>query len=631
MAGQEESLGTAVLKLTVDDAALRTGIADAKKLIGQELGQAFSGKASGGRGRSGTDDRIQATRIISRRLGDELQKLANRGVNVTRQFKQLNAAITAAEKGQTEAARARNKGLQGRISSGLIGGAFPLLFGQGVGAAVGGGLGGLAGGSKFGFGLSLVGTILGQTFDVAISKAATLARALDDPISNFDALTQNASLSSKAIEKYIAALIKTGRLEEASAVIRSDLLSTFGSQQGVESYNKAVDELTRSFSSATTILASFVAGPLADLIKQISEPTKGVGVGVRFEQLVGQLTPEQSGRVSAVKDRATREAQRQRGTPTFLAPINADVEAGLKAGIAEAEKLLGVATQRKAAEKAIANAANRYKEVQKINLEIGTQELNNNKLAALEARKRLLVLQKEADLNTLSSTAPAAEKEAINYKFSLESFKIEKEITREVQRRQLLQQKLASAATAFGESNAAATFKEVYINVSSTLREFGPASLEFKLALQEGANALLDSAKASAERFRDATRSLRDLQLGNLRFLPAKQRQDLIRKEIEKARPEARARGVALRGLEDVFSFNRFREQELTARQEVSDAQRNLADANDSLKGEIVTQTGALNTLTERLSQLIDKSWSVYVEVPGQNAAGALNMANQLN
>ena len=631
MAGQEESLGTAVLKLTVDDAALRTGIADAKKLIGQELGQAFSGKASGGRGRSGTDDRIQATRIISRRLGDELQKLANRGVNVTRQFKQLNAAITAAEKGQTEAARARNKGLQGRISSGLIGGAFPLLFGQGVGAAVGGGLGGLAGGSKFGFGLSLVGTILGQTFDVAISKAATLARALDDPISNFDALTQNASLSSKAIEKYIAALIKTGRLEEASAVIRSDLLSTFGSQQGVESYNKAVDELTRSFSSATTILASFVAGPLADLIKQISEPTKGVGVGVRFEQLVGQLTPEQSGRVSAVKDRATREAQRQRGTPTFLAPINADVEAGLKAGIAEAEKLLGVATQRKAAEKAIADAANRYKEVQKINLEIGTQELNNNKLAALEARKRLLVLQKEADLNTLSSTAPAAEKEAINYKFSLESFKIEKEITREVQRRQLLQQKLASAATAFGESNAAATFKEVYINVSSTLREFGPASLEFKLALQEGANALLDSAKASAERFRDATRSLRDLQLGNLRFLPAKQRQDLIRKEIEKARPEARARGVALRGLEDVFSFNRFREQELTARQEVSDAQRNLADANDSLKGEIVTQTGALNTLTERLSQLIDKSWSVYVEVPGQNAAGALNMANQLN
>jgi tape measure domain-containing protein len=66
-------------------------------------------------------------------------------------------------------ARGAGGGMAGRLgqalSSALIGGGFPLLFGQGAGAAVGGGLGGLAGGALgggLGFGLSIVGTLLGD-------------------------------------------------------------------------------------------------------------------------------------------------------------------------------------------------------------------------------------------------------------------------------------------------------------------------------------------------------------------------------------------------------------------------------------------------------------------------------------
>lgn len=54
------------------------------------------------------------------------------------------------------------------ISSGLIGGGFPLLFGQGAGAAAGGAIGGLAGGvlgGGFGFALSVIGTAIGQAAD----------------------------------------------------------------------------------------------------------------------------------------------------------------------------------------------------------------------------------------------------------------------------------------------------------------------------------------------------------------------------------------------------------------------------------------------------------------------------------
>lgn len=853
MAGQE-SLGTAVLQLTVDDSALRKGIADAKKFISNELGQAFTGKASGGRGRSGTDDRLQATRIISRRLGDELQKLADRGVNVTRQFKQLNAAITAAEKGQTETARARNKGIadfirlenrayaatkkrnqisgrstfqspirgslrqpgspifsergarqggaresidalfqaqkrrysldqqirsleaagvrtdrlrtalgevttaqanrqfglakqlgdqlefnlrkerdslrtrqqqntesaralrrsqqiggprspiggaafipgspaaiaaaartggprssvrgsadipgsptwiesyqqnidraaraggarssvrgsvnipgspafieaqqreiakaakaggpaspvrgrkdipgspafieeqvrlerqarrqtnlrksiEGRISSGLVGGAFPLLFGQGVGAAVGGGLGGLAGGSKFGFGLSLVGTVLGQAFDQGIEKAKILASALSSPIQNFQALADAGLISSKSLKNTIQALLETGRTAEAAALLEQDLASRQFDPQTIKQLEENTQQLTNRWNDLSLTLAAVGAGPLSDII-------------AAFNKLLGGSV--------------------DRGN---FADLDKEIATAVK-----------FARQQRAAEQ-------QTKQLEQIDPQILEAQFRNDKLRTAELQKQKLAIEKTNALAAYGTKTEAdrIQRQKILNDFKLKELKTEQDIQKARTERFIQGLQLQSAQGAFGKTDATKVFEQASIEVARTLAEFGPASMEFKLALQEGANALLDSAKSASERFRDATRSLRDLRLGNLRFLPAKERQDLIRKEIEKARPAARVRGVALRGLEDVFSFNRFREQELTARQEVSDAQRNLADANDSLKSEIITQTGALSTLTERLSQLIDKSWSVYVEVPGQNAAGALNMANQLN
>ncbi len=65
----------------------------------------------------------------------------------------------------------------GAISSALIGGGFPLLFGQGPTAAAGGALGGVAGGllgGGFGFALSIVGTALGDI----ITKAEAFDKSL---------------------------------------------------------------------------------------------------------------------------------------------------------------------------------------------------------------------------------------------------------------------------------------------------------------------------------------------------------------------------------------------------------------------------------------------------------------------
>jgi hypothetical protein len=83
--------------------------------------------------------------------------------------------------GRTRGGNGRTRGGNGRvggaISSALIGGGFPLLFGQGPAAAAGGALGGVAGGllgGGFGFALSIVGTALGDI----ITKAEAFDKSL---------------------------------------------------------------------------------------------------------------------------------------------------------------------------------------------------------------------------------------------------------------------------------------------------------------------------------------------------------------------------------------------------------------------------------------------------------------------
>ena len=85
---------------------------------------------------------------------------------------------------------ANSRGMQGRVggavSSGLIGGGFPLLFGQSPLAALFGGVGGAVGGALgggFGFGLSIAGTAIAsriqeaRDFEKAVSKLNTSIKA----------------------------------------------------------------------------------------------------------------------------------------------------------------------------------------------------------------------------------------------------------------------------------------------------------------------------------------------------------------------------------------------------------------------------------------------------------------------
>lgn len=167
---------------------------------------------------------------------------------------------------------------QEAASNALIGGAFPLLFGQGLGASIGGGLGGGLGGLKggqFGFGASLIGTAVGAQFDAFVKNASALGRALEDPITKFRELAEAGLISTRASERQIESLIQLGRESEAAALIQKDLIQQYGSLKGAQELARQTQELGRAWAQLGAGLAVFAAGPLAAILNQINRALGG--------------------------------------------------------------------------------------------------------------------------------------------------------------------------------------------------------------------------------------------------------------------------------------------------------------------------------------------------------------------
>ena len=171
------------------------------------------------------------------------------------------------------------------VSSGLIGGAFPLLFGQGLGASVGGGVGGVAGGALgggLGFGLSLVGTQIGAAFDKIIQSARELGEALRNPIKNIDLLTQKMGQANTPFGDTVDTLKSLGLEALAADQVLDNFNKTFGTnktslaQLGDESI-----QFTNELQKLGTGISLFVAGPLTKFLETMNDAlgfqtTKGI-------------------------------------------------------------------------------------------------------------------------------------------------------------------------------------------------------------------------------------------------------------------------------------------------------------------------------------------------------------------
>jgi hypothetical protein len=197
----------------------------------------------------GYDKQVASVKLYANALAEaekQANKLSRAQLDLVRTAKGLQTQnIRDAEiigrrarvtKGRAAQARTREA-----ASNAIIGGAFPLLFGQGAGAALGGGLGGAAGGlvgGQFGFGLSLVGTAIGQTFDNASNSAKDFSDALSDTGDATAALETALGRLDKETKTQISNLAQSGQQAAAAEASFDALARKIGIEQA-EAFQRA--------------------------------------------------------------------------------------------------------------------------------------------------------------------------------------------------------------------------------------------------------------------------------------------------------------------------------------------------------------------------------------------------------
>jgi hypothetical protein len=164
----------------------------------------------------------------------------------TKDFNDVTGAINT----QTKAMREQNKqfginqkkqrnprGNQSALTSGLISGAFPLLFGQGPLGGAAGFAGGFAGtkigGQMGGFAGGLVATAVLQQLTTLAQNMAKLGKAFDELEPNVQAVTGALGLAGSVEEKRLLLIEKTNGAHVALAMVTEKMNEAIG-EQGVQ-------------------------------------------------------------------------------------------------------------------------------------------------------------------------------------------------------------------------------------------------------------------------------------------------------------------------------------------------------------------------------------------------------------
>ena len=230
-------------------------------------------------------------------------------------------------------------------SNALIGGAFPLLFGQGAGASAGGALGGFAGGllgGQFGFALSLVGTQIGSAIDSLINGAAELGKSLGPFTQDTQAVTDALGLQGSVQEAQINK-IEELKGKTAAFIAAQKIMSAEIGQRGVDALKKFGESsriLGSQFALALTKLQAFTAG-LFNFINTITGINKVLEQAdanrvVKAEAALGDTEAQD------LQNRQDAINEKTRGVNAFINPLSPteSIELSLKQKELDIEKKL---------------------------------------------------------------------------------------------------------------------------------------------------------------------------------------------------------------------------------------------------------------------------------------------------
>ena len=281
--GESVNIEERIKKILVEEKALQDGLLKLEQQSTQELEEKFLLRT---KNRTQLDNEIKKVKALrqaeitqaateveqtKQQVANEIQINAGRRERMVMANQELQFEIKLNRMLDQRRIKQKN---QAAISNAVIGGAFPLLFGQGLGASIGGATGGFAGGKKggqFGFALSLLGTVVGAQFDKLAQSARELGEALRNPIKNMDMLVTKMGQANTPFADTVATLKDLGLEAVAAGQVLDNFNKTFGtnktqlSQLGEESI-RFTNELTK----LGTGISLFVAGPLTFFLEKIN-------------------------------------------------------------------------------------------------------------------------------------------------------------------------------------------------------------------------------------------------------------------------------------------------------------------------------------------------------------------------
>ena len=213
-------------------------------------------------------------------------EINNKNIKQIQDELKAEAKLAAAKKKTAQANMAKGKsgmqinamrGLGGAVGSGIIGGGFPLLFGQGPTAALGGALGGVAGGAlsaipgmgQFGFALSIAGTTIGSSLD-------DLTKSLTKPTENIENLVNRLGLVDTETGDLALELEKLGLKSSAAELLLKEFEREFGlSADQIKENAEKMTEFNNEINKLGTSLTLLLSDVLGPLIKELNQFIKG--------------------------------------------------------------------------------------------------------------------------------------------------------------------------------------------------------------------------------------------------------------------------------------------------------------------------------------------------------------------
>tara|TARA_Y100000004_G_scaffold25867_1_gene26156 strand:- start:1177 stop:3039 length:1863 start_codon:yes stop_codon:yes gene_type:complete len=187
---------------------------------------------------------------------------------------------------------ARGGGGDGALSSALVSGAFPLLFGQGpLGGAfgfAGGFLGTKMGGQMGGFAGGLVATAALQQITTAVQGLNELGRALEPFTLNIDKINQSLGLVNTPTGEYLKLLEETEGTQAAfnAAMVEMEKVVGKDGVKALKDFGEGTKQLQSVFSRFLTQVAAFAAKALNFATASFTETDPSKITGFRRASLL---------------------------------------------------------------------------------------------------------------------------------------------------------------------------------------------------------------------------------------------------------------------------------------------------------------------------------------------------------